>query len=103
MNSEDATVRQILDEKHVRRCVDAHCYIITLQALYSLYQQNFFEQHSDVVDRLTAAAEILKDACHGSGDMHQAQEKMMQEMPSLKIQAKMASLMNRTMTNHYFL
>ena len=37
MNSEDATVRQILDEKQVRRCIDAH--IITLQALHSLYQE----------------------------------------------------------------
>ena len=87
MNSEDATVRQILGEKHVRRCIDAH--IITLQALHSLYRETFFEQHSDIVDRLTAAAEIRKDACHGSGDVHQAQEKMMQEMQSLNIQAKM--------------
>ena len=86
-NSEEGTVRKILDEKHVRRCIDAH--IITQQALHSLYQETFFEQHSDVVDRLTAAAEILKDACHGSGDMHQALEKMMQEMQSRNIQAKM--------------
>ena len=48
----------------------------------------FFEQHSDVLDRSTVAAEILEDACHGSGDVHQAQEKMMQEMQSLNIQAK---------------
>ena len=61
MNSEDATVRQTLDEKHAQRCIDAH--IITLQTLHSLYQETFFEQHSDVVDRLTAAVEILKDAC----------------------------------------
>ena len=87
INSEDATVSQILDEKHVRRCINTH--IITLQALHSLYQETIFEQHSDVVDRLTAAAEILKDACHESGDVHQAQEKMMQKMQSLNIQAKM--------------
>ena len=82
-----ATVRQLLDGKHVRICIDAH--IITLQKLHSLYQAAFFEQHSDVLDRLTVAAEILEDACHGSGDVHQAQEKMMQEMQSLNIQAKM--------------
>ena len=52
-----ATVRQILDGKHVRRCIDAQ--IITLQKLHSLYQVAFFEQHSDVLDRLTVAAEIL--------------------------------------------
>ena len=40
--------------------------------LHSLYQVAFFEQHSDVLDRLTVAAEILEDACHGSGDVHQA-------------------------------
>ena len=71
----------------MRRCIDAH--IITLQTLHNLYHETFFEKYSDVVDRLTAAAEILKDACHGSGDVHQAQEKMMQEMQSLNIQAKM--------------
>ena len=82
-----ATVRQKLDGKHVQRCIDAH--IITLQKLHSLYQAAFFEQHSDFLDRLTVAAEILEDACHGSGDVHQAQEKMMQEIQSLNIQAKM--------------
>ena len=79
-----ATVRQLLDGKHVRRCIDAH--IITRQKLHSLYQAAFFEQHSDVLDRLTVTAEILEDACHGSGDVHQAQEKMMQEMQSLMCQ-----------------
>ena len=88
-----ATVRQILDGKHVRRCIDAH--IITPQKLHSLYQVAFFEQHSDVLDRLTVAAEILEDACHGSGDVHQAQEKMMQEMQSLNIQAKMCQFDNQ--------
>ena len=82
-----ATVRQIHDGKHVRRCIDAH--IITLQKLHSLSQAAFFEQHSDALDRLTVAAEILEDACHGSGDVHQAQEKMIQEMQSLYIKAKM--------------
>ena len=60
-----ATVRQILDGKPVQRCIDAH--IITLQKLHSLYQAAFCEQHSDVLHRLTVAAEILEDACHGSG------------------------------------
>ena len=57
---------------HVQSCIDAH--IITLQAFYSLYQETFFEQHSDVVDRLTATAEILKDACHGSGDVYTSKD-----------------------------
>ena len=88
-----ATVRQILDGKHVRRCIDAH--IITPQKLHSLYQVAFFEQHSDVLVRLTVAAEILEDACHGSADVHQAEEKMMQEMQSLNIQAKMCQFENQ--------
>ena len=75
------------------------------QKLHSLYQVAFFEQHSDVLDRLTAAAEILEDACHGSGNVHQAQEKMMQEMQSLNIQAKMCQFdkLIRTVANHYLL
>ena len=51
------TVRQILEGKHVMRGLDAH--MITLQSLFTLHQQAFFETETDLLKDLSAAADDL--------------------------------------------
>jgi len=51
------TVRQILEGKHVKRGLNAH--MITLQSLFTLHQQAFFESESDLLKDLSTAADDL--------------------------------------------
>ena len=45
-----ATVKQILEGRHVRRkAIEAH--VVTMQTLFSLYKEAFFEDHSQLVSR----------------------------------------------------
>ena len=53
-----ATVKQILGGIHVRRAIEAH--VVTTQTLFLLYKEAFFEDHPELVSRLTAAAENIR-------------------------------------------
>ena len=82
-----ATVKQILEGKHVRRGVEAH--VVTLQALSIMYQETLFEHYPDIVESLTEAAEYLRKACYETSDIQQANANIIQEMQSLEILEKM--------------
>ena len=56
-----ATVKQILDGKHVKRGVNAH--MVTLQAFFQLYTEAFFSAHPGSQDRYIEAAQLLNSAC----------------------------------------
>ena len=63
-----ATVKQILEGIHVRRAIEAH--VVPTQALSLLYKEAFFEEHPELVSRLTAAAENIRQArADGSSDI----------------------------------
>ena len=55
-----AAVKQILGGIHVRRAIEAH--VVTTQTLFLLYKETFFEDHPELVSRLTAAAENIRQA-----------------------------------------
>ena len=82
-----ATVKQILEGKHVRRGIDAH--IITLQALHTLYQDAFFEEYPDLKGRLTVAAEAIQQACCCAENIKDAHLKMRQELEHLYVSEKL--------------
>lgn len=56
-----ATVKQILEGNHVNRAETAH--LLTLQALFSLYQEAFLKEHPDLKTHLVKASEKLNKAC----------------------------------------
>ena len=65
-----ATVKQILGGIHVRRAIEAH--VVTTQTLFLLYKEAFFEEHPELVSRLTAAAENIRQAfADGSSEIVQ--------------------------------
>lgn len=55
-----STVKQILGGKHVKRGGAAHT--VTLQALFSLYQEAFFVRHPAVRTIIEKSANQLSDA-----------------------------------------
>ena len=55
------TVKQIFGGNHVKRGEAAHT--ITLQALFSLYQEAFFVKHPAVRTIIEQSANQLSDAC----------------------------------------
>lgn len=56
-----ATVKQILGGKHVKRGQRAH--LVTLQALFSLYQEAFFVEHPSLLESVEKLTGNLSDAC----------------------------------------
>ena len=84
-----ATVKQILEGRHVRRAIEAH--VVTTQTLFLLYQEACFEDHPELVSRLTAAAENIRQACaDGSSEIvQQAHAHMVDVMKSLDVIEKM--------------
>lgn len=56
-----ATVKHILEGGHVKRAETAH--MVTLQALFTLYQEALFQDNSDVHRSLEKLANQLNDAC----------------------------------------
>ena len=80
-----ATVRQIINGNHVKRGIEAHT--LTLQALFSMYQEAFFEKHPDLLDRLQMEAKELDKAC-GDGNREKIMETnthLLQTIESLQI------------------
>lgn len=57
-----ATVKQILEGKHVKRGLQAH--MVTLEALFNLYQDEFFQEFPHILPIITAASEHLDQSCN---------------------------------------
>ncbi|RXM28417.1 hypothetical protein EOD39_9814 [Acipenser ruthenus] len=76
------TVKQITEGKHVKRGVEAH--MVTLQALFMLYQEAFFQEHLDLLGRLAAAAENLDRSCADGSceEIQQAHSEMVKVIES---------------------
>jgi len=56
-----ATVKQIIGGDHVKRGETAH--LITVQALFEIYQEDFFKQHPDLYAIVEQASKELDAAC----------------------------------------
>ena len=61
-----ATVRQILECRYYERVVSAH--VISLQALFSLYQNAFIKENQALQYKLEAMAFSINEACHEGED-----------------------------------
>lgn len=83
------TVKQILEGKHVKRGVQAH--LTTLQALFMLFAQAFFQENGGIKEQCEDKAQALNMACK-SGDrltMQMAHTDMVQTIESLQISDEM--------------
>ena len=81
------TVRQILEGKHVKRGVEAH--LVTLQALFMLYQNAFFKEYPDVFQQLADIADEIARLFAEDSCVQEAHQKMMQALVSLRVMEKM--------------
>ena len=80
------TTKQILEGKHVKRGVAAH--LVTLQALFTLYQKAFLEEpDAQMVTQVEAFAKELGSAClSGSREMiTEASARMDEAVKSLEV------------------
>ena len=66
-----ATAKQIIDGNHVKRGIDAH--LITLQALFVMYETIFSLEHPDIQAAFTEISQKLNAACV-EGDIKEIQE-----------------------------
>ena len=84
-----STVKQILGGNHVKRGEAAHT--ITLQALFSLYQEAFFVKHPAVRTIIEQSANQLSDACKEGDkqDITAKHEELAQTITSTELAAKM--------------
>lgn len=84
-----ATVKQIINGNHVKRGETAH--MITLQALFVLYQEAFFQQDPDSYRCLEQLTKQLGDVCiNGSKEqVEEVHSKLVQAIESKKIMEKM--------------
>ncbi|KAK3708724.1 hypothetical protein QZH41_004431 [Actinostola sp. cb2023] len=85
-----STVKQIIDGNHVKRGEVAH--MVTLQALFTMYQRSFFSQQEPQMNQhLETAAKELGDACTKGtkDDIEKAHNKMVKVMESLDVAGKM--------------
>ena len=84
-----STVKQILGGNHVKRGEAAH--MVTLQALFSLYQEAFFVRHPAVRTLLEKLANQLSDACKKGDkqDITAKHEELVQTINSTELAGKM--------------
>jgi len=83
------TVKKIAEGKHVKRGVEAH--LLTLQALFTMYQEAFFEKHQSLRAVLSGKAENIDRACT-SGDTKEivkAHNAMLQALVTHDVERKM--------------
>ena len=83
------TVKKIVEGKHVKRGVEAH--LLTLQALFTVYQEAFFEKHQSLRAVLSGKAENIDRACT-SGDTEEilkAHNAMLQALVTHDVERKM--------------
>lgn len=86
-----ATVKQILEGKHVKRAIEAH--FITLQSLMTLYQEAFFTEYSDLKEIVTDAAYNLTQVIAAGGNttiITEAHQRMVEVIKDTKITQKMS-------------
>lgn len=84
-----ATVKQIIQGYHVKRAQTAH--MTTLQALFVIYQEAFFQQNPSSQACLEQLAKQLNDACtHSSKEkLKEVHNKLLQTLESMQIVEKM--------------
>ena len=84
-----ATVKQIIDGNHVKRGEAAH--MVTLQALFLMYQKAFFEQESQIHEKLEKVAKDLANACTKGkkNEVENAHAKMVEALQSLDVIGRM--------------
>ena len=84
-----STVKQILGGNHVKRGEEAH--MVTLQALFSLYQEAFFVRHPAVRTIVEKSANQLSDACKrgDSQDITAKHEELAKTITSTELVARM--------------
>ena len=84
-----STVKQITEGKHVKRAETAH--MITLQALFSMYQEAVFQEDPSSHQCLEQLSQQLGDACvDGSEErVKEAHDKLEKALESMKIIEKM--------------
>lgn len=80
-----ATAKQIIDGNHVTRAQNAH--MVTLDALFMMYQEAFFEQHPDFLIPIQKSVEKLDQAFGKANeeDILKAQEDLTKQIESLHI------------------
>lgn len=89
-----ATVKQILEGRHVKRGVEAH--MITLQALFMLHRKSFLEARPDMLEELTSVVEDLVKAFVSSNDSlverQQAHSRMVQTIENEEVMKEISQL-----------
>ena len=94
-----STVKQILEGKHIKRGEAAH--LITLQALFTLYEEAFLQKEPDACKRrLKHLSKQLGEACQNGEptQVRNAPQKMGNATEEMKIMENMKGLMTPTMT-----
>ena len=85
-----STVKQILEGNHVKRGQTAH--MVTLQALFNLYQEVFLNQHPHLKPRLVQASTMLSETCStNKEELGKAHKEMSDTINALDITSKMAN------------
>ncbi len=84
-----STVRQIIEGKHVRRGENTH--LITLQALFTMYQESLFQDDLQSHQRLEQVAKELSEACFVGKEenVKKANAEMISTIENLRIVEKM--------------
>ncbi|KAL8565605.1 hypothetical protein ACOMHN_060346 [Nucella lapillus] len=89
------TTRQILEAKHMKRALEAH--ITTVQALFDLYVDEFFQEHPHLRGPCTQSAQQVAQSCrlHNREEMTSAQNNMLAVLESNKVLEAMAKFDER--------
>jgi len=83
------TVKKTAEGKHVRRGVEAH--LLTLQTLFTMYQEAFFEKHQSLPAVLSGKAENTDRACTSDDteEILKAHNAMLQALVTYDVERKM--------------
>jgi hypothetical protein len=94
-----ATVKQILEGRHVKRGIAAH--LTTLQALFTLYAEAFFKDNTDLLRACVSKVDHLNQACKNDNveDIQKAHADMMHTIVSLDIVNQMSRFDERVTNN----
>ena len=97
-----STVKQILEGNHVKRADAAH--LVTLQSLFTLYQEPFLSQEGQSKESLLRLAKQLEEAC-SSGEKEEvaeAHKRMLDAVESVDIMKKMTEFDGQNAKNPMF-
>jgi hypothetical protein len=87
------TVNQIINGNHYSRAVEAH--EITLQVLFDLWLDTFFEEQPTVRAALEKCVEQLSIACASKHGVHEAHVELLVTMESLNLSKQLSDFDNR--------